>query len=108
MMSGTPMPVPASTFLLSPDETEQLDSYGRSSNPSWRQLESALAELEGAAGAGAAVASTQQDASRRTPEVGRSTEDLMIEQHNVFDRALTVDVGGIRSDLPLVLKVTVT
>ncbi|MGE4390639.1 MAG: transporter [Aeromonas sp.] len=44
-------------------------------------------------GAGAAVASTQQDASRRTPEVGRSTEDLMIEQHNVFDRALTVDVG---------------
>lgn len=46
-----PMPVPASTFYLSPDETEPLDSYGRSSNPSWRQLESALAELEGAAAA---------------------------------------------------------
>ncbi|WP_066896006.1 cystathionine gamma-lyase [Mycolicibacterium houstonense] len=46
-----PVPVPASTFHLSPDEAEPLDSYGRSSNPSWRQLESALAELEGAAAA---------------------------------------------------------
>ena len=41
-------PVPASTYHLSPDETEPLDNYGRSSNPTWRQLESALAELEGA------------------------------------------------------------
>lgn len=46
-----PMPVPASTYHLSPDETESLDSYGRSSNPSWRQLEAALAELEGASAA---------------------------------------------------------
>lgn len=46
-----PVPVPASTFHLSPDEAEPLDSYGRTSNPSWRQLESALAELEGAAAA---------------------------------------------------------
>lgn len=46
-----PVPVPASTFHLSPDETEQLDSYGRTSNPSWRQLETALADLEGAAAA---------------------------------------------------------
>ncbi|MGV9797029.1 cystathionine gamma-lyase [Mycobacterium sp. NPDC003449] len=46
-----PMPVPASTYHLSPDETEPLDSYGRSSNPSWRQLESALAALEGATAA---------------------------------------------------------
>src|SRR5258708_36047059 len=49
---GTPVtssPVPASTYHLSPDETEPLDSYGRTSNPTWRQLESALAELEGAA-----------------------------------------------------------
>jgi cystathionine gamma-lyase len=46
-----PMPVPASTYHLSPDETEPLDSYGRSSNPSWRQLEAALAELEGASAA---------------------------------------------------------
>ena len=59
-----PMPVPASTFHLSPDETEPLDSYGRSSNPSWRQLEAALAQLEGATaaltfGSGmAAIAST--------------------------------------------------
>ncbi|HEX4587587.1 MAG TPA: cystathionine gamma-lyase [Mycobacterium sp.] len=44
-----PPPVPASTYHLSPDETEPLDSYGRTSNPTWRQLESALAELEGAA-----------------------------------------------------------
>ncbi|MCT7659218.1 cystathionine gamma-lyase [Mycobacterium deserti] len=42
-------PVPASTYHLSPDEAEPLDSYGRSSNPTWRRLESALAELEGAA-----------------------------------------------------------
>jgi cystathionine gamma-lyase len=49
---GSPValpPVPASTYHLSPDENEPLDSYGRSSNPTWRQLESALAELEGAA-----------------------------------------------------------
>lgn len=49
---GSPVaqpPVPASTYHLSPDETEPLDSYGRYSNPTWRQLESALAELEGAA-----------------------------------------------------------
>ena len=44
-------PVPASTYHLGPDDTEALDSYGRSSNPTWRQLESALAELEGAASA---------------------------------------------------------
>jgi cystathionine gamma-lyase len=44
-----PSPVPTSTYHLSPDEAEPLDSYGRSSNPTWRQLESALAELEGAA-----------------------------------------------------------
>ncbi len=42
-----PTPVPASAFHLSPDEADPLDSYGRSSNPSWRQLEAALAELEG-------------------------------------------------------------
>ena len=47
----TPPPVPASTYHLSPDEAEPLDSYGRSSNPTWRQLESALAELEVAAAA---------------------------------------------------------
>ncbi|MEG0007529.1 MAG: transporter [Aeromonas sp.] len=49
-----------------------------------------------AAGAGAgaaAAATTQSDPARRAPEVGRSTEDLMLEQHNVFDRALTLDFG---------------
>jgi cystathionine gamma-lyase len=44
-----PQAVLAATYHLSADET--LDSYGRSSNPTWRQLESALAELEAAAGA---------------------------------------------------------
>ncbi|KUI18745.1 cystathionine gamma-lyase [Mycobacterium sp. GA-1285] len=43
-----PSPVPASTFHLSSDHSEPLDSYGRSSNPTWRHLESALAQLEGA------------------------------------------------------------
>jgi len=46
-----PPPVPASTFHLSPDESDSLDRYGRYSNPTWRQLESALAELEGASAA---------------------------------------------------------
>lgn len=47
----TSPPVPASAYHLSPDESQPLDVYGRSSNPTWRQLESALAQLEGAAGA---------------------------------------------------------
>jgi len=46
-----PPPVPASTFHLSPDDSDSLDKYGRYSNPTWRQLESALADLEGAAAA---------------------------------------------------------
>lgn len=46
-----PQAVLAATYHLSDDETGALDSYGRSSNPTWRQLESALAELEGATGA---------------------------------------------------------
>jgi len=46
-----PTPVPASTYHLSEDEAEQFDTYGRSSNPTWRRLESALAQLEGAASA---------------------------------------------------------
>ena len=41
--------VPA--YHLPADEADPLDSYGRSSNPTWRQLESALAELEGATAA---------------------------------------------------------
>lgn len=44
-------PVPVSAYHLSPDESEPLDTYGRSSNPTWRRLESALAELEGATSA---------------------------------------------------------
>jgi cystathionine gamma-lyase len=46
-----PPPVLASTYHLSTDETADLDTYGRSSNPTWRHLESALAELEGATSA---------------------------------------------------------
>jgi len=44
-------PVPASAYHLSPDESGSFDSYGRSSNPTWRALESALAALEGAGSA---------------------------------------------------------
>jgi len=46
-----PAPVLASNYHLSTDETADLDTYGRRSNPTWRQLESALAQLEGAASA---------------------------------------------------------
>ncbi len=42
-------PVPAAAYHIPPDEDDSLDSYGRRSNPTWRQLESALAQLEGAA-----------------------------------------------------------
>lgn len=44
-----PQPVLASSYHLSADETADLDTYGRGSNPTWRQLETGLAELEGAA-----------------------------------------------------------
>jgi len=47
----SPPVVPASTFHLTEGAEGDLDTYGRSSNPSWRQLESALARLEGAASA---------------------------------------------------------
>ncbi|BAX91713.1 cystathionine gamma-lyase [Mycobacterium shigaense] len=43
-------PVFASTYHLSGDAADGLDSYGRGSNPTWRKLESALAQLEGAGG----------------------------------------------------------
>lgn len=46
-----PQAVLAATYHLSGDETGPPDGYGRSSNPAWRQLESAIAELEGATGA---------------------------------------------------------
>jgi cystathionine gamma-lyase len=44
-------PVPASAFHLSVDEGSERHTYGRNSNPTWRQLESALAQLEGATSA---------------------------------------------------------
>ena len=47
----SPPVVPATTFHLTEDAPADLDTYGRSSNPSWRQLESALAQLEGATSA---------------------------------------------------------
>ncbi|KDE98077.1 cystathionine gamma-lyase [Mycolicibacterium aromaticivorans JS19b1 = JCM 16368] len=46
-----PGPVPASAYHLSDDEGSEQNTYGRATNPTWRQLESALAELEGAAAA---------------------------------------------------------
>jgi cystathionine gamma-lyase len=49
----TPQPILASAYPLSIDVMADLDPYARSSNPTWRHLESALTQLEGA---GAAVA----------------------------------------------------
>jgi cystathionine gamma-lyase len=49
---GSPVaqpPVLAAAYHIPPSEDDSLDSYGRYHNPTWRQLESALAELEGAA-----------------------------------------------------------
>jgi cystathionine gamma-lyase len=46
-----PSPVLASTYHLSADDTDGLDSYGRTANPTWRHLEAALAELESATSA---------------------------------------------------------
>lgn len=46
-----PGPVPASAYHLSADEAADADTYGRVSNPTWRRLEAALAELEGASAA---------------------------------------------------------
>ena len=43
-----PGPVLASAYHLSDDEGSEQNTYGRGSNPTWRQLESALAQLEGA------------------------------------------------------------
>lgn len=57
-IAGLPVassPVLASNYHLSAEESSSEaatpDTYGRSSNPTWRQLESALAQLEGAAAA---------------------------------------------------------
>ncbi|UXA19721.1 cystathionine gamma-lyase [Mycobacterium sp. SMC-4] len=43
-----PYPVPAAAYHLGSAEDDSLDTYGRRSNPSWRQLEAALAQLESA------------------------------------------------------------
>lgn len=45
------MPIPAAAYHLSADEDDELDSYGRRHNPTWRHLEAALAQLEGATAA---------------------------------------------------------
>ena len=42
------VPVPAAAYHLSDDEGSEPHVYGRYSNPTWTQLESALAELEAA------------------------------------------------------------
>jgi len=44
----SPIPVPASAYHLSDDEGSEPHVYGRYSNPTWSQLESALARLEAA------------------------------------------------------------
>lgn len=45
------VPVPAAAYHLSADEGVEPHTYGRQSNPGWDRLESALAQLEGAAAA---------------------------------------------------------
>jgi cystathionine gamma-lyase len=45
------VPVPAAAYHLPADEDDALDSYGRRHNPTWRHLEAALAQLEGATAA---------------------------------------------------------
>ena len=50
---GEPMlrgPVPAAPYRLGPEDAPQTDTYARASHPGWRDLERALALLEGAAG----------------------------------------------------------
>lgn len=44
-----PSPVAASNYHLAPEAGGGLDFYGRASNPTWRQAESAIADLEAAA-----------------------------------------------------------
>ena len=46
-----PFPIPASAFHLSDDEGSEPHVYGRYSNPTWNQLEAALASLEAASAA---------------------------------------------------------
>ncbi|MBX7430693.1 cystathionine gamma-lyase [Mycobacterium sp. Y57] len=43
-----PSPTPAAAYHIPADEDDTLDSYGRRHNPTWRRLESGLAQLEGA------------------------------------------------------------
>lgn len=51
---GSPLqqgPVFAAPYLLGEDESAEVDTYARASNPGWRALETALATLEGAVAA---------------------------------------------------------
>lgn len=53
-VAGSPIsgiPVPVSAYHLSADEGTEAHVYGRYSNPTWTQLERALAQLEGATAA---------------------------------------------------------
>src|SRR4051812_27266141 len=118
----TPPPVPASTYHLSPDEAEPLDSYGRSSNPTWRQLESALAELEGAAkaltfGSGmAAITSVLRVLAKPGTklvvpadgyyQVRRYAAEYLAPQGVTVVEAATVDICAASSDADVVLAET--
>ena len=76
-----PPPVPASAYHLSPDESLPLDTYGRSANPNWRQLESALAELEGAA---SALTGRRIEASRVREVAEIAFRGAVPRKHNAF------------------------
>jgi cystathionine gamma-lyase len=115
-------PMPASTYHLSPDETEALDSYGRNSNPTWRQLESALAELEGAAtalafGSGmAAITSVLRVLARPGKklvvpadgyyQVRRYAREYLASQGVTVVEATSADMCAASSDADVVLAET--
>jgi cystathionine gamma-lyase len=98
----SPPPVPASTYHLSPDETEPLDSYGRSSNPTWRLLESALAELEGAAKPGTKLVVPADGYY----QVRRYAAEYLAPQGVTIVEAATADICAASSDADVVLAET--
>ncbi|BEE18551.1 hypothetical protein VAWG006_28040 [Aeromonas enteropelogenes] len=81
-------------------QLDQLRQQLIQQNQALHQLQARLEAVKSsgvtATGTGTAAvtpARAQQEPDRRSPEPGRSTEDLLLEQHNVFDRALTFDLG---------------
>jgi cystathionine gamma-lyase len=114
--------VPAAAYHIPPDEDDSLDSYGRRSNPTWRQLESALAALEGATAAlafssgMAAVTSTLRVLTRPgmtlvVPadgyyQVRRYATDYLAPQGITVIEALSADMCDVAATADVVLAET--